>query len=489
MAAIIKDEFKIITLQKIIASTTTDSVYLGIGRPYSWDTISNSDAIIPLPLNTIVNSSDDWSDMLQMKRITFTDAISGFFKEMWQPNVIYDRYRHDWNGSRAASYTGANSSVSMPTSISDVKCTVITSNYSIYVCLRQNVINGIIQPSIYSPDTGSAVGTNTGIVVTADGYYWKFIAVTSSADLIKFSSKYYHPIETIPVAPAPSDPYYTQWVTQLNSTSFKGGIYSMSVLTAGSGYNSGIAGTRNATDAENDAQFQVVGDGIGLQCTVTYGAAGSISDVVITNPGSGYTYATVTAIGGIGASFDLIFTPMRGLGVDPVRDVVARYLLVNTTLTGAEGGIFTTSNDYRKISLIFNPYNFGTSSIATAADLDATQTLFVGTGLSSGAYPIDAIITGSTSGCKARVVDFVTSTGALRLIRTSSENSNSKFANNSFMVGEGVATSSGTGGGIISSISNPNVKSYSGDIVYTEYRAPVLRNISQTETLNIILKF
>ena len=113
MAAIIKDEFKIITLQKIIASTTTDSVYLGIGRPYSWDTISNSDAIIPLPLNTIVNSSDDWSDMLQMKRITFTDVISGFFKEMWQPNVIYDRYRHDWNGSCAASYTGVNSSVSI----------------------------------------------------------------------------------------------------------------------------------------------------------------------------------------------------------------------------------------------------------------------------------------------------------------------------------------------------------------------------------------
>lgn len=489
MAAIIRDSFKVKTLQKFIGALATDSLYLGIARPYYWDTIASNDTVVPAPLNTVIGALDDWEDMIALKRVVQTDVYHGIFKEMWTANVKYDTYRHDWDGTRVAVYNGASSSVSMPHSIGDVKCFVITSNYSVYVCLKQKIINGEVQPSLYSPSTGTPIGTNTGIVKTADGYYWKFLAVTSAADLIKFSSKYYHPIEVVGSAPAPEDAYYPQWVSQENSKTFKGGIYVINVLTAGSGYNGGVAGTRAVTNAETDAEFKVIGDGVGLEYTVTYGASGTIVDVEVTDPGTGYTHATITATTGINASFDVIFTTAKGLGVDPVYDTVARYMLINAKLEGAEGsGDFTIENDFRKILLVYNPTNYGSSTVATAGTLDAATTLMVGTGLSSGAYPIDAVITGDTSGCKGRVVDFNETTGALRVIRTSSENAGSLYANNSFQVGEGLSTSPGTAGGTIASIADPEVQSYSGEVIYSEYRAPISRGPDQSESLNIIVK-
>lgn len=490
MAAIIKDEFKVKILSNFIAKLATDSLYLGIARPYYWDTVANNDVVIPIPTNTISGSLDDWEDMIALKKITSSDAYHGIYKEMWVVNVKYDAYRHDWDGNKTATYNGANQSPSLPQSVGDVKCVVITSNYSVYMCIKQKIINGEVQPSLYSPETGIAIGTNTGIVKTADGYYWKFIAVTSPADLIKFSTKYYHPIETLSAAPAPSDPYYPQWVNQENSKSFKNGIYVINVTAKGSGYNGGIAGIRAVTNAETDAEFKVIGDGVGLQYTVTYGSGGSIEEIEVTNPGSGYTHSQVTAATGAGAIFDIIYTSTRGLGVDPVKDVVARYLLVNSKLEGAEGsGDFTVENDFRKILLVYNPTNYGTSTIATVATLDASTKFMVGTGLGTGAYPIDAIITGATSGCKGRVVDFDETSGALRVIRTSTENLGSIYANNSFVVGEGINSAPGTGGGTIISIVNPEVQNNSGDIIYSEYRTPILRAADQSEALNVIVKF
>lgn len=490
MSAIIRDVFRVKTLTNFITSLTTDSLYLGIARPQFWDTVAGLDTIVPTPTNTNIGINSDWDDMMSLKRLNTSDVISGLFKEMWQANVVYDIYRTDWDGTRIASYNGPNITPTMPSSLSDVKFYVVTTNYNIYACIKQLVVNGVPQPSLYSPDTGIAIGVNTGVVKTADSYYWKFIAATSPSDLVKFSSTYYHPIETLLTAPAPADPYYGQWTNQTYSSAFKGGIYTINVLSQGSGYNSGIAGNRAVLNASTDTQFSVIGTGTGLEYTVTYGAGGSIVDVEISNPGRGYTQAIITAANGSGGSFEIIFSPMSGFGCDPLRDLVARYLLIDTTLTGAEGnGVFTVTNDYRKLILIINPSNFGTTSIATSANLDASITLNMGLSLSSAAYPVDAIITGSTSGAKGRIIDFNTVTGNLRIIRTSSENFNSLGASASFQINESVTSTPGTGNTSIVSIANPSVQKYTGDIVYSEYRAPVLRSALQTEDIKVVVRF
>ena len=489
MSAIIRDAFRVKTLSAFIAALSTQSLYLGIGRPEYWDTVGNTDTIVPIPVNTIAGVDADWSDMMQMKRINATDASNGIYKEMWSPNTIYDVYRHDWDGSRISVYNGASTTPSLPSSLGDVKCFIVTSTYNIYVCLKQAFVNGVVQPSLYSPDTGISIGTNTTIIKTADNYYWKFIATTSAANIIKFSSSYYHPVTTIQSSVTSIDPYYNQWMAQQYSANFAGGIYVINVLSGGSGYNGGVAGIRVVTASNTDTQFAIVGDGNGLQYTVVYGAGGTILTIEVESPGNNYTQATIVANGGIGGIFEVIFTPLSGLGVSPIDDVIARYMLISTSLVDAEGGIFTTSNDYRKLTLVYNPYSFGTTVPATSADLDATISLNMGLGIASGAYPSDAIITGQSSLAKGRVVDFTPSTGILRLIRTPSENTNSVGASRPFIVSELVTSSPGTGTSSIQNIIQPQVQPFSGSILYSEYRNAVMRGATQTEVLQIIVKY
>jgi hypothetical protein len=503
MAAIIRDTFKTNAIQQFINSLSSNSLYLGIGRPQYWDTTSGTDTtdyIVTdpitniqthksrlLPDNTFSSVESDWEDMMSLKRLTSADAIAGMFKELWQANTVYDCYRHDWNGTRPAVYSGINATA-LPASLADVKCFVITSSYNTYACLKQGIVNGVVQPSIYSPDTGVSVGT-TQMIKTADNYVWKYISTTSSEDVIKFSSTYYHPVETVLSAPASTvHPYYEQWLAQQASAAYKGGIYIINVLNGGSGYNGSLAGSHAVTNAKTDTQFKILGNGSGLQFTVAYGSGGIISSVDITNPGRGYSYATITAIGGSGAAFDIIFTPMYGLGCDPVRDCACRYVILNTTLAGAEGGDFTIANDYRKITLVMNPFNIGSTTVATSTTLDSTIHLNVGTPQVSGAYPSDAIVTGSTTGAKARVVDFNATTGLVRCIRTSTENQNIQGSNNDFSTLDTLTSSPGSGNTAIMSLASPEVVQYSGDIIYSEYRGLITRT-GGNESLTITVKF
>jgi hypothetical protein len=323
---------------------------------------------------------------------------------------------------------------------------------------------------------------------------WKFLGVTSAADLVKFSTTYYHPIKTLTAEPPVSDTYYNQWIAQVRSANYKGGIYAINVTGKGIGYQNDTgtvgSGGRIVTDSRTDTDFKVIGDGAGLQCTVTYGPGGTIESVDVTNPGSGYTFASVTASFGSGATFDLIFTPKSGLGVNPILDVVARYMIINMKLDSLVDTAITTSNDYRKISLVYKPYNYGTTTIANSSILSVVTTLQLEAGtLGSGAYNVDAIITGATSGARGRVVDWDNVTGQLRIIRTSDENSGYLGASSSFAVLESITTSSGTGLGHVASISLPTVQANTGDIYYSEYRKPINRSVGQSESLNVIVKY
>ncbi len=482
MTAVVRNEFRVYNVKSFINSFNSgNSLYLGIGRPEFWDLVSNNDIAPPIPYNNLIGIDQDWEDMMQLKLINSSGISAGIFKEMWAPNTIYDTYRHDWNGTRASSYNGSNPYTPYPADLSQAKYYVITSSYNIYICLKQNIVNGVIYPSTQSPDLGVAVGTNTEIVTTSDGYYWKFISVTTPADVVSFSTDSYHPVETLTTAPGTSDPYYTQWLAQQYSANFKRGIYTINVLNGGSGYNGGNAGTISFPSAN----INVVGNGSGIAGSVIFGAGGVVQNIIITNPGSGYTYAELNITGGAGFTYDIIFTSPWGLGTDPVRDLCAYFAIVNQTLNSSEGGVFTVSNDYRKICLITNPTNYGSSTIATSQVLDATISLTLTGGGGANGYSADEVVTDSTTGAEGRVVDWNSTTGVLRIIRTSNENFGNAGAALSFQVGSTVSP----GTGVISTITTPTVQPYSGDIVYSEYRQPITRSTGQSENISIVLEF
>lgn len=482
MTAVVRNEFRVFNVTTFMnAFNTGSSLYIGIGRPYAWDLVQNTDVAPNIPENDVIGTALDWQDMMHLKLINPADISNGTFREMWTPNTKYDTYRHDWNSNRASVYNGANPFVPTPTNLSDAKYYVITANYNLYVCLKQGMINGVVQPSTQNPETGVLVGSNTGMYKTTDGYYWKFIGITTPADVVKFMTDTYHPVETLSIAPGINDTYYTQWLNQVNSASYKRGIYVINVLNGGSGYNGAASGTVSFPSAN----ITITGDGVGLAGTVTFGTGGTVQSIEVTNPGTGYTFVTMTIAGGNGFTYDPIFTPAWGLGADPVRDLSAYYCIINSSLNSTEGGTFTVTNDYRKICLVANPTNYNSSIISTSQTLDATTTLTLTSGGGAGAYAVDAVVTDSVTGAKGRVVDWNSTTGKLRIIRTYNENYGVAGASAAFAIGSTVQPATG----IISGITTPQVQPGSGNIIYAEYRTPITRSTGQSENITLVLEF
>ena len=96
----------------------------------------------------------------------------------------------------------------------------------------------------------------------------------------------------------------------------------------------------------------------------------------MTSVGSGYKRASidVSGISGIGSgsngSIKPIISPFYGHGADPVQELGGNFICVNARLEFAEGsGDFPVDNDFRRIGLIQDPFNVGTTTVATSTSL------------------------------------------------------------------------------------------------------------------------
>lgn len=130
-----------------------------------------------------------------------------------------------------------------------------------------------------------------------------------------------------------------------------GSIEVIKVINPGNGY----LGT---------SEIRIIGDGAG--CTAVPVIENSqIVSVVVTQPGSGYTKATVEIIGDekIGlnkATFSAIISPKGGHGKDAVQELFARTIAFYTKLTGNEKNQgLIVDNDYRQLSILKNPLKYG----------------------------------------------------------------------------------------------------------------------------------
>ncbi len=462
---------------------------MGVGRPYFWNPVASNDTI-PLANNSVKNEMNDWEDMMFMKRMYQDDVAYGIRHITWTAGERYDQYRTDWNGARKSVYDAT-----FPTSISESASFVVDVVNDLYVCLKQPaMVGGEVPMSLYSPDTGVDIGVGTGILKTADGYYWKYIATATSDMVAKFSSTItgdgrtymFYPVKTIL-----ADNTSKQWDSQVLSANYKGGIYAINVLAQGSGYNAGAAGTASITNATVNDYITVIGDGSGIEFNITYGPSGVVVDIEVTNPGSGYTHATIIAKAGVasGTGFvaEAIITAPSGLGCDPIKDTDAVYLLLSAEIESGDGtgdNKVTDSNDYRKISIVSNPLQFGSSSVYLTSDLvDCTTTLELSPG--AGTFTPDEIITIDNVGIKARVIDYNSDDLLLRVIRTSSENENNIGAALNFVQGQTINTGTATIASISPQMNNP----FTGDIIYSEYRVPIQLAPNTPSHIHCVIQF
>ena len=473
MAAIITTPFRVLNAENFkedIASAGT-SVYLGIGKSDVWsDATSDLTDTIPFtPGDHLNDRNDAWSQMQALKLISAGD-------------VAHVVPRHDYaDGQTYEAWDSKDGD------IFDDKFYVITSEFKVYKCIQKGSGNTATQPT----HTDATIKPTRAQAAAGDGYRWKYMYTVTTADSEKFLTKSFMPVKTLAESPtlATTNVNYPQQQSQVASRALStaAGIERIVVTNGGQNYSS--ADTFVVT---------IEGDGSGASVTdadVTV-TGGAITDIAINAEGTDYTKATVTithgnessGTAGTGATARAVISPSGGHGTDPVSELGAFFIAINTQLDNSSDEDFTAGNDFRQITLVKNPYSTGTT-VATAETLKATKYLQLANGQTTSGFVVDQVIQGSVSNAKAYLVEIDSTNRRLHYYQ------NEKTGFKAFQGGGSPDTVTGTlpsgGSGVLASshLGAAEVVAGSGQLIFLENRDPISRTASQIEDIKCIIEF
>ena len=516
MAAIITDQIRILNAKNFVAgvSTSTNSYYsfVGLTDPTAIQTDWDNDP--PSPIDNFSNHNDFWDTAIALKKINATDVKQVVKKNSWTSGTTYDYYRHDYSITNPPKHAQG-------TSLYSSNFFVLNSDFRVYICLKNGTSpeqpDG--KPSLDEPtftDLEPKVAGTSG-----DGYIWKYLYTIKPSELVKFDSTEYMPV--------PSD-----WATGSDNSAVRdnavdGGIKVVVIQNRGVGL-----GTANRTYT----RVPIKGDGSGAECTVVVNADQQIGSVDITNQGSNYTFGTVDIVaGGLPRpdsypQLDVIIPPTGGHGADIYKELGATNALVYSRIENdSENPDFITGNQIARIGILENPKAFGSSSILTLDKASAAYAMrLTGTGYSSATFTPDSIITQTTgTGVTAigKVISYDQTTGVLkywqdrtmagfttvgaatttpiygfnadRFTADVSDGGSVNITGGSISLGintafDGLSTSINNktyylGQTFTSGLSNPEVKKYSGNMLYIDHRPAITRSSNQKEDIKVILQF
>lgn len=469
MPAIITTKFRIHNAEQFREGFGEDAntkVYFGIGRPYPWTNEKSPD----LPIDTVDDEYAYWEDMLSLKRCTAGDVTQCVIRRDWVSGQYYDMYRQDYSANQGANGVDIDTGIAVTrNSLYDSSFFVVTDEYNVYKCLyNKNASNQTV------PSTVKPTGKSTSPVILGDGYVWKYMYTIAPADVIKFISTDFMPVKEVKTNPGQYDAYIDQW--SVREAAVPGALTTVEVLNGGQNYT--VAPT-----------VAILGDGEGaLAEAIIDVGTGRVVKINIIAAGSGYTYATAVIAGGFGSNAvaKVIIPPQDGHGYNPVEELGGYYVMMNVRLEYDDGtGDFPVDNDYRRIVVLRDPYNYGTEVISTATTLKATKEIVIS---SLEDYIEDEIITGGSSGAVGRVINISKDTNAntttVRYILLRNQNTNGQ----DFTVAEDVTGSDSLAVGIVSSKINPEVQPHSGDVMYVENRRLINRAPDQIEDIKIVVE-
>jgi hypothetical protein len=516
MAAIITDQIRILNAKNFVAGVTSSSnsyySFIGLTNPEDYQT--DWDTSPPAPKDNFNQENDYWDTMVALKKINATDVRQVIPKRTWSSGDTYDMYRHDYSITNTAAVSGA-------TNLYSSFYYVMNSDYRVYICLQNgtdpNNPNG--RPSLDEPLFTDLEPRTAGS--SGDGYIWKYLYTIKPSELVKFDSTDYIPVPQ-------------NWSTATENAPIRDNAVDGSIKIV-TNTNSGIGlGTANSTYT----RVPIKGDGSGAECTITIGADSQVSSVTVSSQGSGYTYGNVDLIaGGVPTgttrpTFDVIIPPKGGHGRDIYRELGAYSILLYSRIENDnENPDFVTGNQISRVGIVENP-EVSSGTILTSDKASAVYALkLTGVGYSSASFAADSyftqtVATGSTA--VGRVVNYDKTTGVLKYwqdrslagfntVGTAQTTPTYGFEMKEF------TSSPSTGGSLVivpttgsnlqidsnfsgistvinnrtyylgqtfsGGVANPEVKKYSGNIIYVDNRPSITRSSNQKEDIKIILQF
>ena len=484
MAAIITNKFRINNANQFYESfseASPETYYLFIGRAHAWasdadvqgNTIAEgTDASPPTPNDDVSSEFHAWDDMLGAKIIASSDVSYCIPRRNWTTGTTYDMYEHN--------ISSTNTSASGATNLYDSTFVVMNSAYAVYKCIENDGATA---------STTEPTSTSNSIFSTADGYRWKYMYSLTSAETLNFMS---------------TDFIHASTDSTVSTAAVDGALDTILVVAGGSSYSLSAGSTITG--------IPIRGDGSSGVCSVTI-SSGAISAASVTTAGTGYTYAyirsadvvagTNAAGGGSGCNLKVIIPPKGGHGKDAVKELGGYFVMLNKSLVGLEGtSDITVSNDFRRIGLVRDPTNYGTSTVASATTRRQLKVVLGAS--SSGTFTADEEINQATTGAVGKVVEWDSTNKLLHYVQTrfpdvgtDSNGNATAFSTTATITGQSSsatlvpASSSSTVNSvvIVSGYSTPEAQPDSGDIIYIEQRSPIARAADQTENIKLIIEF
>ena len=517
MAAIITDQLRILNTKDFVASvaSTTNSYYTWIGLPNPTQVDSDWNVTPPDPKDSFNQENDYWDTMIALKKISTSDVKQVVSKNTWTSGITYDMYRNDITSTNLAKPSNA-------TNLYDSNYFVMNSDYKVYICLQNGTDpdNPDGRASLDEPTFTDLEPRAAG--TSGDGYIWKYLYTIKPGDIIKFDSTDFMPV--------PKD-----WSTNAADAAVRDNASSSGQIKIVTITNRGVGlGTANQTYTK----VPIKGDGTGAEATVVVNSNSKVESVTVSKGGSGYSFGTLdldaggVPAGSTAAAFNVIIPPQGGHGSDIYRELGAKNALLYSRIENdTENPDFITGNQFGRIGIVQNPKSFGTSS---NLELDKASAVYAikltGAGSSTATFNADAFITqtvGLGSTAVGRVISYDQTTQVLKYWQdrttagfntNGTQNSDPEYGfhltrftsttntGGSLNIIGGSATlaiqSSFTGiSTVINSktyylgqsftkgVANPEVRKYSGNIIYVDNRPAITRSTNQKEDIKVILQF
>jgi hypothetical protein len=518
MAAIITDQLRILNSKNFVSALkdANNSFYsfIGLTNPYDYD--SNWNVTPPSPKDNLDEQNKFWETIISLKKITASDVRHVIRKITWSEETVYDMYRHDISRTNVSNYSKA-------TNLYASNFYVLNEDYRVYMCLN----NGTDpehpegRPSLDQPRFTDLEPKSAGL--SGDGYIWKYLFTIKPSDIVKFDSKDYIPIPD-------------SWETNIDTSAVRTNAQTSGQLKVILIENRGVGlGTANSIYTN----IPIKGDGINGEASIIIGNDSRVDSVVVTNGGSGYTYGILDYKSAgfpinIAPKFKVIIPPKDGHGFDIYKDLGAYNVMIFSNIENdLENPDFILENKVSRIGIIENPQAYDStdlldldkSSAVGALKLKGTEYNIVSFDQNSLIY--QTVGTGSTA--VGRVISYNKLTGVLKYWQdrhlyginyddtldttpdygfnpiqfTSNPNAGGSLnivgnngtvtlqIDNSFD-GSSLQINNKTynlGQVFNNGIANPEVKKYSGNIVYVDNRPPITRSLNQKELIKVILQF
>lgn len=518
MSAIITDNLKIRNCTNFINDVSTGNYYTFIGLSnysyYATDWNTNT----PDPVDDIDYLNSYRNSILGVKKISSSDIIRVVPKVVWKTGLKYDMYRHDYSRYNQTKITGSSR-------LYDSRYYVLNRDYRVYICINNGSLPSNQNGGVVS--TVEPVHTSESPVELSDGYVWKYLYTITPGDALKFDSTNYISV------PNNWETSTDAEISRIRDNAVDGRIETI-LIEYKTRYQVATSGVIN--------NVPILGDGTGGFASVEFDEDLYPVKVTVTQGGSGYTYATLGLDSMVSpvdekSIFNVIIPPDGGHGKNIYKELGAfRALVYNRIENTITNPDFIEGNQFARVGIIRDIKTYNGDTLFTQSTGSGLFGMAISQTVSEDE---DSLMTQSSTGARGVLVSTVSigsstivkysiprdqyqdtyaegnilhttdprvielnatpTTFPINELQQSTSYNQTYFTTGTVTIGD---TSYNTfdfngsqiddtflGQSFTSGLSNPDINTKSGEIVYIDNRVSVSRQSQQREDIKIIIEF